>query len=58
MAGMYAVYHGPEGVKAIAGSVHERAKILAATLRKMGVELKSDSFFDTIAIACIYYGLT
>lgn len=50
MAGMYAVYHGPEGVKAIAGSIHERAKILAATLRKMGVELKNDSFFDTIAI--------
>lgn len=51
MAGMYAVYHGPEGVKEIAGSIHERAKILAATLRKMGIELKSDSFFDTIAIA-------
>lgn len=51
MSGMYAVYHGPEGIKAIAESIHERAKILAATLRKMGIALKSDSFFDTITLS-------
>lgn len=51
MAGMYAVYHGPEGIKAIAQSIHERAKILAATLREMGIRLKSDSFFDTITLS-------
>jgi glycine dehydrogenase len=48
MASMYAVYHGPEGLRAIASRVAGRAGTLAAGLRAGGVELQSDRFFDTI----------
>ncbi|MEO6826986.1 MAG: aminomethyl-transferring glycine dehydrogenase [Microbacteriaceae bacterium] len=48
MAGMYAVYHGPEGLKAIAAQVHSAAVDLAAGLRAAGVELIHDRFFDSI----------
>jgi glycine dehydrogenase len=48
IASMYAVYHGPEGLTHIARSVHRRAAVLAAGLRKLGVALKSDAFFDTV----------
>ena len=47
-ASMYAVYHGPEGLKAIAERTHAHARALAAALRSAGVELASDSFFDTV----------
>src|SRR3954451_20584574 len=50
IASMYAVYHGPRGVKAIAEHVHGLATLLAAGLRKQGVELIHDSFFDTVAV--------
>ena len=50
IASMYAVYHGPRGVKAIAQHVHGLATLLAAGLRKLGVELVHDSFFDTVAV--------
>jgi glycine dehydrogenase len=48
IASMYAVYHGPEGLTHIARSVHRRAAVLAAGLRKLGVALKSEAFFDTV----------
>ncbi|MFI8966865.1 aminomethyl-transferring glycine dehydrogenase [Streptomyces sp. NPDC053493] len=48
MAGMYAVYHGPEGLKGIARRTHRYAAILAAGLRAGGVELTQGAFFDTI----------
>ncbi|WP_236239016.1 aminomethyl-transferring glycine dehydrogenase [Streptomyces sp. CC228A] len=48
MAGMYAVYHGPEGLKEIAQRTHRYAAILAAGLRAGGVELLHDAFFDTV----------
>src|SRR5207244_1279616 len=48
MAAMYAVYHGPEGLHAIAGRVASRAATLAAGLRAGGVELAHDAFFDTV----------
>jgi glycine dehydrogenase len=48
IASMYAVYHGPEGLTHIAKTVHRRAAVLAAGLRKLGFALKSDAFFDTI----------
>ncbi|MFE5834661.1 aminomethyl-transferring glycine dehydrogenase [Streptomyces sp. NPDC056488] len=48
MAGMYAVYHGPEGLKGIALRTHRYAAILAAGLRAGGVELTGDVFFDTL----------
>ncbi|MFP3116392.1 aminomethyl-transferring glycine dehydrogenase [Streptomyces koyangensis] len=48
MAGMYAVYHGPEGLRAIAGRTHRFAALLAAGLRQGGVEVTGESFFDTV----------
>ncbi|SDI10639.1 glycine dehydrogenase [Arthrobacter cupressi] len=49
-ASMYAVYHGPDGLKAIAETVHANARSLAATLQAAGRELVSESFFDTITV--------
>lgn len=48
VAAMYAVYHGAEGLRAIAAQVNERATRLAAGLRAAGIELASDRFFDTV----------
>jgi glycine dehydrogenase len=48
MASMYAVYHGPDGLRAIATRVHESARRLAAGLRATGVGLAHDAFFDTV----------
>lgn len=48
MAGAYAVYHGAEGLKAIAGKVHTLTTTLAASLIKAGMTLEHQSFFDTI----------
>jgi glycine dehydrogenase len=50
MAGMYGVYHGPEGLSAIAARTHRRAVVLAAGLRRLGCEVPTRSFFDTIAV--------
>ncbi|MGY1639209.1 aminomethyl-transferring glycine dehydrogenase [Geodermatophilus sp. SYSU D00742] len=48
MAGTYAVYHGAEGLTAIAARVHRSAQTLAAWLRTGGVEVVHDRFFDTV----------
>jgi glycine dehydrogenase len=49
VAGMYAVYHGPEGLRAIARRTHSYASALAAGLRPVeGVEVVHDAFFDTV----------
>ena len=48
MAGMYAVYHGPEGLAAIAERAHGHAVRIAAGLREGGVEVVHESFFDTV----------
>ncbi|NUT35840.1 MAG: aminomethyl-transferring glycine dehydrogenase [Hamadaea sp.] len=48
MASMYAVYHGPDGLRAIARHAHDSATLLAAGLRAGGVELAADEFFDTV----------
>ncbi|WP_326809258.1 aminomethyl-transferring glycine dehydrogenase [Streptomyces sp. NBC_01186] len=48
MAGMYAAYHGPDGLAAIARRTHRYAAVLAAGLRGGGVELAHDAFFDTV----------
>ncbi len=50
MAGMYAVYHGPEGLKYIARKVHNGAATLANALEKLGFEQMNETYFDTIAI--------
>lgn len=49
MASMYAVYHGPEGLKRIARRTHRLAAILAAALRSAGVEV-GEHFFDTLHV--------
>jgi len=51
MASMYAVYHGPEGLKTIATRVHDHAVRLAAALRKHGLTVHAGPFFDTIRVA-------
>ncbi|MET9375581.1 aminomethyl-transferring glycine dehydrogenase [Streptomyces sp. NPDC002992] len=50
MAGMYAVYHGPDGLKQIAQRVHRYATVLAAGLRAGGVEVVHGSYFDTLTV--------
>lgn len=50
MAGMYAVYHGPEGLKYIANKVHNGAATLGNALEKLGFEQLNETFFDTISI--------
>ncbi|HTZ45113.1 MAG TPA: aminomethyl-transferring glycine dehydrogenase [Jatrophihabitans sp.] len=50
MASMYAVYHGPSGLAAIAASVHARACRLAEALQAGGVELLTEAFFDTVTV--------
>lgn len=50
MASMYAVYHGPNGLKAIARDVHFRAVSLAEGLRKLGYKIVHDQFFDTVKV--------
>ena len=48
MAGMYAVYHGPDGLFQIARDVHHKTSVLAAALVAGGVELVNDTWFDTL----------
>tara|TARA_B100001287_G_scaffold127659_1_gene107624 strand:- start:5786 stop:8638 length:2853 start_codon:yes stop_codon:yes gene_type:complete len=48
MASMYAVYHGPVGIKKIACHVNELASNLASGLKSLGYKLGSESFFDTV----------
>ncbi len=50
MAGMYAVYHGAEGIKRIATKIHLLTKALHGGLKKLGFKLGRDQFFDTIKI--------
>jgi glycine dehydrogenase len=51
MAGMYAVYHGPEGLKGIALQVHLSAVALAAELKKLGYRIAEGTFFDTLKVS-------
>ena len=50
MSGMYAVYHGPQGIRDIAGRVAHYAKTVAAFLEESGYLLSAGHFFDTIEI--------
>ncbi|HNT80935.1 MAG TPA: aminomethyl-transferring glycine dehydrogenase, partial [Bacteroidia bacterium] len=50
MAAMYAVYHGPTGLKYIANKIHRNARSLAAALQSYGYTLKHTLFFDTLYI--------
>lgn len=51
MASMYAVYHGQEGIKAIAESVHSATAFVASELKKLGYTINTKLFFDTIVVA-------
>ncbi|GAA4780197.1 aminomethyl-transferring glycine dehydrogenase [Olivibacter ginsenosidimutans] len=48
MAGFYAVYHGPQGIRAIAERIHGLTIVLAEALRSIGYSLQNDTYFDTI----------
>src|SRR5919201_6820465 len=48
MASMYAVYHGPDGLRAIAKRVHDHALTLAGSLQAGGVTVAHRAFFDTV----------
>ena len=50
MAGFYAIYHGPEGLRRIAGRIHSATENLAAALVKAGYSLKNETFFDTLTV--------
>lgn len=50
MTAMFAVYHGPEGIKEIATRVHNLTCILAEGVKRLGHQVKSDVFFDTFTI--------
>ncbi|MCB0395028.1 MAG: aminomethyl-transferring glycine dehydrogenase [Flavobacteriales bacterium] len=50
MAGMYAVYHGPEGIRFIADRIHRRATMVSNALSALGYELRNSAFFDTLFI--------
>jgi len=50
VAAMYAVYHGPDGLRAIATRVHNHARHLAESLHAAGIAVVNDHFFDTITV--------
>ncbi|MBD2431460.1 MULTISPECIES: aminomethyl-transferring glycine dehydrogenase [Fischerella] len=50
MASMYAVYHGPAGLKKIAENIHTLTGTLAAGLKNLGYKISSETFFDTIRV--------
>ncbi|WP_188900086.1 aminomethyl-transferring glycine dehydrogenase [Caldovatus sediminis] len=52
MAGMYAVWHGPEGLRRIARRVNLQARLLADAARRAGLAPRHDAFFDTLALEC------
>ena len=52
IAGFYAVWHGPEGLRRIARRVHHLASVAAEAIRRAGLEMMHDSWFDTIAVRC------
>ena len=50
MAGMYAIYHGPKGLKHIAKKIHEKSVNLSNILKSLGIKQMNEYFFDTIMI--------
>ncbi len=50
MAGAYAVYHGPDGIKKIAERIRDLAEVLSAGLGLLGHELLTETFFDTVRV--------
>jgi glycine dehydrogenase len=50
IAGMYAVYHGPQGLRQIATRIHRQTATLAVGLEKLGYELGAEPYFDTLRV--------
>ena len=50
MASMYAVYHGPKGLRAIAERVHNMTRILAEGVQRLGHSVRHEAFFDTVRV--------
>src|SRR6478672_10931997 len=50
VASMYAVYHGPDGLRRIAERVHSLASILATGLSRLDHDVGNDDFFDTVSV--------
>ncbi len=53
MSGMYAQYHGPEGLKSIAHHIFSSACTLAGALKKLGYTIKHEQFFDTVRVQAV-----
>ncbi|CAN5419303.1 aminomethyl-transferring glycine dehydrogenase [soil metagenome] len=51
MAGMYGVYHGPEGIKKISGRIHGLTKMLESGVKELGLKQVNEHYFDTLKIA-------
>ena len=47
---MYAIYHGPQGIRRIAEQIHQHTCVLATSLTTAGCKIHSDIFFDTIRV--------
>lgn len=52
MAGMYAVYHGPLGLKEISKSIHLKAVYLKRSIESIGLQIKYSKYFDTVTVLC------
>ncbi|WP_066964950.1 aminomethyl-transferring glycine dehydrogenase [Microbulbifer sp. Q7] len=50
MASMYAVYHGPQGLRTIAARVHYLTSVLALGLQELGCEVENETWFDTLSV--------
>src|SRR3546814_9453241 len=50
MAGLYAVWHGPDGIRRIATRVQRHTAILRAALGQLGIKVVNDTFFDTLLL--------
>src|SRR5690606_24356977 len=50
MASMYAVYHGPRGLRAIAARIHSLTNALAEACKKLGIKVLNENFFDTLKL--------
>jgi glycine dehydrogenase len=56
IAGFYAVYHGAQGLRTIAGRIHRLTTLLALGLQQNGVQLANDSWFDTLRVTAVDAG--
>jgi len=50
LAGLYAVYHGPDRLRSVARKVHRMTRILAEGLKRLGFDIETEAFFDTLTV--------